>query len=99
MDSISKGVCRLSIVPVRREPEDQSEILTQLLFGDHYSIVETDESGKWLKICIYLDNYLGWIDSKQNTPISFEYFVAANFFEAVKFDSFFVEISSPFTRS
>ncbi len=73
-----KGVCRLSVVPVRRDPEDQSEIVTQLLFGDHYTIIENHENGNWHRIQIYLDNYSGWIDSKQHTPISFEYFEEIN---------------------
>ena len=30
------GVCRLSVVPVRAGAADQSEQVTQLLFGDHY---------------------------------------------------------------
>ncbi|MFC2123599.1 NlpC/P60 family protein [Bacteroidota bacterium] len=78
MDKLLKGVCRLSVVPVRRDPEDQSEIVTQLLFGDHYSIMETHENEKWLKINIYIDNYMGWIDNKQHTPISNEYFDEIN---------------------
>ena len=42
-ESGEKGVCRLSVVPVRLHPSDTSEMVTQLLFGDHYSIVDIAE--------------------------------------------------------
>src|SRR5690554_2928479 len=76
--ALSKGVCRLSVVPVRAEAADQSEQVTQLLFGDHYTIIDVSESGKWLKIKIYFDDYEGWIDAKQHYPVSDEYFEQIN---------------------
>ncbi len=76
--ALSKGVCRLSIVPVRAAAADQSEQVTQLLFGDHYTIIDVSESGKWLKIKIYFDDYEGWIDAKQHYPVSDEYYEQIN---------------------
>jgi hypothetical protein len=73
-----KGVCRLSVVPVRQLPADTSEMVSQLLFGDHYSIVEIDTSANWLKIRIHFDQYEGWIDLKQHHTISNEYFDQIN---------------------
>ena len=64
MDILDFGVCRLSIVSVRKDPQDTSEQLTQLLFGDHYEVVEKTTDAKWLKIRIYFDQYTGWIDAK-----------------------------------
>ena len=69
-----KGVCRLSVVPVRTKPLDSSEMVTQLLFGDHYSVVEENNRGKWVRIKIYADGYEGWIDKKQHYLISDAYF-------------------------
>lgn len=69
-----KGICRLGIVPVRAADSDQSEMVTQLLFGDHYAVTEQSENGKWVKIIIEFDKYEGWIDIKQHTEISDEYF-------------------------
>lgn len=57
------GICNLSIVPCRREPSDRSEMVTQLLFGDIFEILEANE--KWIKIKITYDNYECWIDKKQ----------------------------------
>jgi len=69
-----KGICRLSIVPVRAEASDAAEMVTQLLFGDHYAVSELSKDSKWIKIKIYFDGYEGWIDAKQFHSITDEYF-------------------------
>lgn len=62
------GITELSIVPVRIENKEQSEQVTQLLFGDTFVILE--EKGAWYKILTNFDNYEGWIDPKLGTEIS-----------------------------
>jgi len=62
------GICNLAIVPVRSEPSDRSEIVTQLLFGEHIQILE--RQNQWAKIKIQFDDYEGWVDSKQYQVIS-----------------------------
>lgn len=57
------GICLLSIIPVRAEAGDRSEMTTQLLFGD--MVVVLEERKDWLKIRIVFDNYEGWVDAKQ----------------------------------
>ena len=74
MKKKSKGICRLGIVPVRSNSNDGSEMVTQLLFGDHYSVNIISDNGKWIKIKIEFDQYEGWIDNNQHTEISLEYF-------------------------
>jgi len=74
MNNLQKGICRLSIVPVRKEPAHSSEMVTQLLFGDHYTILSSTPDGNWIHIKIYFDDYEGWIDIKQHKEISEEYF-------------------------
>lgn len=74
MDLIEFGICRLSVVSVRHEPMDQSEQVTQLLFGDHYEVIEKSKNTKWLKIKINFDQYMGWIDARQHQPITQEYY-------------------------
>lgn len=61
------GICNISVVPCRKEPSDKSEMITQLLFGEHFYILETQ--GNWLRIKIAFDDYEGWIDRKQILPI------------------------------
>ena len=70
------GICNLAIVPVRLEPSDRSEQVTQLLFGEHFTILE--QQTKWSKIKIAFDNYEGWIDNKQYQEISEKQFDSLN---------------------
>ena len=58
------GVIAISVVPGRKEPNDRSEMITQLLFGEEYSVIE--EKDKWIKIEGIIDNYECWIDRKQH---------------------------------
>lgn len=57
------GICHLSIVPLRLEPTDTSEMVSQVLFGEHFTVLEKDK--KWSKIKIHFDGYEGFIDNKQ----------------------------------
>jgi hypothetical protein len=61
------GICNLSVVPCRKEPSDRSELVTQLLFGEHFQILEVRDS--WCHIKIAYDDYDCWIDKKQFLPI------------------------------
>jgi len=62
------GICILSVVPCRAEPDDKSEMVTQLLFGELVKILQKNDS--WLKIKIETDGYQAWIDHKQILEIS-----------------------------
>lgn len=57
------GICLLSIIPVRSEASDKSEMVTQCLFGDLVLIIE--QKNDWLFIRKGFDNYEGWVDKKQ----------------------------------
>lgn len=57
------GICKLSIVPVRILPADASEMITQLLYGEYFKILE--ERGKWSKIRIAFDSFEGWVSNSQ----------------------------------
>jgi len=70
------GICNLSIISVRAEASDKSELVTQLLFGDVYEVIE--EAEKWLKIRITYDNYEGWIDRIQHFDVSEKYYQEFN---------------------
>ncbi|WP_304198848.1 C40 family peptidase [Flavobacterium alvei] len=62
------GICNLAIIPLRIEPSDRSEIVSQVLFGEHFEILE--QFKQWSKIKLQFDNYEGWVDSKQYQIIS-----------------------------
>lgn len=53
-------ICFLAQLPLRSEPTDRSEMVSQLLFGEAYTIV--DEQEKWLKVVTEFDSYTGWAD-------------------------------------
>ena len=57
------GICNLSNIPMRIEPSDKSEIVSQVLFGEHFEILENQKP--WVKIKLDFDDYEGWIDEKQ----------------------------------
>lgn len=62
------AICNLAIVPLRKDPTDTSEMVTQVLFGEHFSILE--QTPKWSLIELAFDRYQGWIDNKQYQIIS-----------------------------
>jgi len=57
------GICTLSIVPVRMQPADASEMVSQVLFGEYFKILE--ERGKWSRIRIAFDSCEGWVSNNQ----------------------------------
>ena len=62
------GICHLSIVPLRGEPSDKSELVSQVLYGESFKILEERKS--WSKIRLSFDRYEGWIDNKQYLKVS-----------------------------
>lgn len=69
---MNKAIGQVSVAPVRKEPSDASEMVTQLLFGELCEVLETKK--QWIKIKIKFDNYEGWVDSKQILNIEEEKF-------------------------
>ncbi|NOY47430.1 MAG: C40 family peptidase [Chlorobi bacterium] len=61
------GICNLSIVPLRLEPSDTSELISQVIYGDFFKVLEQRKN--WSKIRLAFDNYEGWIDNKQYKEI------------------------------
>ncbi|MEO5909568.1 MAG: C40 family peptidase [Pelobium sp.] len=59
----SIGICPLSVIPLRALPAHSSEMISQLLFGDFFEMIEKE--GTWLKIRNKADAYEGWLDEKQ----------------------------------
>lgn len=62
------GICNLAIIPLRAESSDRSEIVSQVLFGEHFEVLETLK--QWAKIRLQYDGYEGWVDVKQFQPIT-----------------------------
>ena len=70
------GICHLSIVPVRAIADDVSEMVTQLLYGDHFKVLEHRKH--WSKIRIAFDVTEGWVSNSQFLFISEEVYQQAH---------------------
>ncbi len=57
------GICPLSLVSVRRAPEETSEMVTQLLYGEHFKVLEHRKL--YSKIRIAHDKCEGWVRKDQ----------------------------------
>ena len=61
-----KGISKLSIIPLRASDSDQSEMISQILFGETYTVLKENENKKWFYVRTDFDQYEGWIDFRQN---------------------------------
>lgn len=65
---MSHGIANLSIVSLRSEPLEVSELTSQVLYGEVFKILEKRK--KWSKIRLEFDRCEGWIDNNQYLEIS-----------------------------
>ena len=64
------GLCNLSVIPLRAEASDPSELVSQVLYGELFKVLE--QRKKWSRIRLLFDGYEGWLDNKQFHLISEE---------------------------
>lgn len=69
---MNKGICNVTVAPVRAEGSDKAEIVTEILFGESADILEVNKN--WTKIKMHYDGYEGWMDTKQLKPVTDEDF-------------------------
>lgn len=62
------GITLQSFIAVRKEASERSEMVSQLLFGECYDIL--DKESTWYKIRMHFDGYEGWIDQKLVVELS-----------------------------
>ena len=62
------GICHLSIIPVRKNSTSKSELVSQLIYGELFEVIE--KKGKWFYIESIDDKYCGWINYSQFKEIS-----------------------------
>lgn len=58
---MKKNFCCIPCTPVRFEKTDCSEMVSQVLFGESFEIIE--KANNWVKISME-DGYIGWIDNR-----------------------------------
>ena len=78
------GCCHLSIIPLRKEKDHKSELVSQFLYGDSFKIIKKKDN--WLYVSGLLDHYEGWIEQKQQQEISEKNAVALNKNPILAFD-------------
>ena len=64
------GIALLSIIPIRKESSEKSEMTSQLLFGECFRILEIKNN--WAFIESLYDNHQGWADEIMVTEINRE---------------------------
>nr|WP_299343981.1 NlpC/P60 family protein [Allomuricauda sp.] len=57
------GICPQSVVALRTQPDDTSEMYSQILYGEHFKILEKRKH--WSRIRIAYDGCEGWVDNLQ----------------------------------
>ncbi|NHF59761.1 C40 family peptidase [Flavobacteriaceae bacterium TP-CH-4] len=57
------GICSLSLVPVRMAADEISEMVTQLLYGEHFKVLESRKY--FSKIRVAYDGCEGWVNNNQ----------------------------------
>jgi cell wall-associated NlpC family hydrolase len=67
---MKRAFCNVTVAPLRADPSDRSEMVSQLLFAEYVEIVS--ENPTWALIKSLYDAYGGWIDKKQLTCIDGE---------------------------
>lgn len=62
------GICTLSNIPLRKEADSRSEIVSMILFGETYLV--RDKVPGWTQVVTHTDEYEGWISDTQFTPLT-----------------------------
>ncbi|MDB9882264.1 C40 family peptidase [Bacteroidia bacterium] len=56
---MKRGICHVSQIPLRGAPRSSAEMVSQLLFGETYTILEKEDD--WFLIKMDFDGYEGWL--------------------------------------
>jgi len=78
MDSYSEnmtssfGIADVNLIPVRKEPSERAEMVTQILFGEHFKVLQ--RKGDWVQVKLAYDNYEGWITFRTYMVINSDFF-------------------------
>jgi cell wall-associated NlpC family hydrolase len=67
---MERALVALPLLPVRSEPSERSEMVTQLLFGECVEVLETRDG--WARICNQTDGYQGWATARMLTELTEE---------------------------
>ena len=57
------GLASVGIAPLRREPSDTAEMVSQILIGELFQLLKAQKN--WWKVKALLGDYVGWINSNE----------------------------------
>ena len=77
------GICHLSVIPMRSMPDQAAELVTQLLFGEHYKVLESRKN--WSRVKTVFDKCEGWIMNNQLTFIPEDEYLALESSSSLKY--------------
>jgi gamma-D-glutamyl-L-lysine dipeptidyl-peptidase len=73
------ATCCVPVSPMRKEPDHASEMISQILFGEHCTIFEIEKTkGRWAKISSQYDGYVGWCQHVHVLEITKEAYEQSN---------------------
>ncbi|MBT8313538.1 MAG: C40 family peptidase [Maribacter sp.] len=64
------GICHLSIIPIRSEAVETAEMISQVLYGEHFKVLE--QRKHWCKLRSAFDKCEGWVQNVQITLLNEE---------------------------
>jgi gamma-D-glutamyl-L-lysine dipeptidyl-peptidase len=64
---MEKGICHVAQIPLRGEPRSGAEMVSQLLYGETYTILNKEDD--WYYVKMDFDGYEGWL-SKSSIYLS-----------------------------
>jgi len=91
------GICPLSVIPIRSNAENAGELLSQLLYGEHFKILEQRKF--WSRIRVAFDGFEGWVNNQQIALIEEEDFMEIENSNIVKHSSDLISFVSTETRT
>ena len=78
------GICGLSVINVYKNPSQSSEIVNQLLYGDHFILLEVNQF--WSKIRFIYDDSTGFILNSLYATIDSDLATQLNDFSKAKYN-------------
>lgn len=61
------GKCNITYIVMRAEPSGKSEMVSQVIFGETYTVLKEEDD--WYFIKNNFDGYTGWISAAQHNPM------------------------------
>ncbi len=79
------GICPLSVIPIRSSAVDSAEMISQIIYGEHFKILEQRKF--WSRIRLAFDGSEGWIQKNQIHFIEQDIYESIENFQSPKYAS------------